>query len=194
MLALVAPLLGLSLGAALVLGARGLERDFELGPTTLAAASVGLGAFAPALAGVTLGWADWAFGYVVETSRVPAALVVVGCLLSGLVVPLGLRLALHLGGGTRAAFALAGGSLACVVALAAALSDRVLQVGTTADRAHGYALTPLWASPLGAALVLAAGLVGLAAFTTARALGAARRTERPRRPRRLGERELDAPR
>lgn len=193
MLALAAPLLGLSLGAALALRARPEDRDEPLGEATLAAASVGLLAFAPAVGAIALGWQDWALGYAVPPLAGRTPLVLVWVLIAGALVPAGLRLALLLGGTRRSAAGVVAASLAALLALAGALGDAVLAVSDGRGRALGHNVAPLWASPLGAALVLAAAAISAAAWWTTRDLGRVRGAgPRPDLPR-LGGRGLGGP-
>jgi hypothetical protein len=193
-LALAAPLLGLSLGAALALGARPEDRDEPFGEATLAAASVGLFAFAPALGALALGWEDWALGYVLPQLPGRTTLVLVWVLAAGALVPAGLRVALFFGGARRHAVAVAAACLTPLLALAGLLGDRVVTVGAAHERTPHHNAEPLWASPLGAALVLAATAIAAAAWWTSRDLARSRRGGPRTEPARLGGRGVGAAR
>lgn len=103
-----------------------------------------------------LGWfvavhGDWAYLYLVDTSRVPSAVDLVLAVLGALHVPLGFALAAPLAVARRPVRLLwAGAALACVVAVAcAALSRRLGTSASFAQWAGGFGLVPIGQSPLG---------------------------------------------
>lgn len=170
-----APLLGFALGAGLFWSvAADLSRPIRpvAGQAILIAGSLGLFAYAPAVALVLGAEPDWAYAYVVPASELPRWLTPWLVLAAAISVPLGLALSMRACRG-RARFVrrwfwvpVALG----VIPLAAAAPR--LAVQATYQQFHGdFGVRPLFGGPLGYLLCwLCLGLLG-ATFLARRSLG-----------------------
>lgn len=172
---LLAPLLGVALGALLGF-APGLHPDPDEPAREARGARVvalfALLVFAPACAYFLVFAGDWSYAYLVDARRVPSAIELVLVAADGAAVVAGFvlarrRLAARAFG---AAIALVAAPLGVALVAALVLAPRLAVEGTYAQFHGDYGTRPLVGGPVGIAVVWMGAVVAIGAFVAARAL------------------------
>lgn len=143
----------------------------------LVALGLGLVVFAPVVGYFVALHGDWAYLYLVRSSRVPSALDLVLATLCALSVPLGFAIAAPLAiakRGTR--FLQVNAALAAVLVIGCAVFARRLSVSASFAQYHGgFGAVPIGRSPLGRGILLSWAALALAYGWSLQALRTPRR-------------------
>ena len=178
MLALVAPFLGFLLGLAFAWAAaeeRATDPSWVLGSRCLSVCTLfSVLVFAPATGYFMAFHGDWSFAYLVNTERLPSAVVLALILIDAVSVPLGFVLGAPLARQRRYKRLLTIAAVPSLLTLLLVLFfGRRLGISATYAQYHGdFGLTSVAGTPLGYAIVWMNGVLATATALTVRKLRA----------------------